>query len=68
MRSMVSILLEEMSYASHAARSSPTAVVKENGKETRLCVPTAEENEVTNSHLWNLLNLVTERFHRDSEK
>ena len=36
---MVSILSEEMSYASHAARSSPTAVVKENGKETRLCVP-----------------------------
>jgi len=34
---MVSILSKEMSYASHAARSSPTAVVKENGKDTRLC-------------------------------
>jgi len=44
MGTKVSILSEEMSYASHAARNLPTAVVKGNGKETHLCVPTAEEN------------------------
>ena len=34
MRTRGSILSQEISYASNAARNSPTAVVKRNGKET----------------------------------
>ena len=60
-----------MFYASHAARNSPTAVAKENRRETRHYIHIVVENcptrEMTNC-LWKLLNRVTDKFHRGSRQ